>query len=154
MRAPLIIALALVTVPLTACGGGSDDKPQAAATAPADTAAATAQVKSNWAEFFGGTKPVTQRSSLLEDGASLSEALTLAEKNPLAAQTSSSVSSVTFTSATQAEVKYDLSIAGNKVTSDSDGTAVLQDGTWKVSKFTFCQLQKAGSKSGVVPGCA
>jgi hypothetical protein len=157
MRAHLIIAVAVATMPLAACSGGSSKAessptPTVAPTAPADIAAATAAIKKDWSDFFSASVPFSQKGSLLEDSASLAEALTLSSKNPAAKLTSAEVTTVTFTSPTTAEVLYTLSIDENPVLKGANGTAVLQDGTWRVSKFTFCQLQKLGSKKPV-PGC-
>lgn len=156
MRTHFILAVAIATIPLAACGGGNDTaspRPSVVATAPADVAAATADVKKNWSDFFSASVPYSQKNALLEDSASLQEALALSEKNPLSKQTESAVTAVTFTSATAATVTYDLSLYKNKVITGGEGTAVLDDGSWKVSKFTFCQLQKLGAKDKPVPGC-
>ena len=50
-----------------------------------------------------------------------------------------------MTSSTKANVKYDLSAAGTSVASGQTGTAVLQDGTWKVGDEVFCGLLKQGA---------
>ena len=65
--------------------------------------------------------------------------------SPLASAVSSKVDSVTLTSATQASVKYDLTAAGATVANGQTGTAVLQDGTWKVGDDVFCGLLKEGA---------
>jgi hypothetical protein len=52
---------------------------------------------------------------------------------------------VTLTSATKANVKYDLTAAGTTVANGQTGTAVLQDGTWKVGDEVFCSLLKEGA---------
>jgi hypothetical protein len=57
----------------------------------------------------------------------------------------SKVDSVSLTSATRAAVKYDLTAAGTSVASGQSGTAVLQDGTWKVGDDVFCGLLKEGA---------
>jgi hypothetical protein len=153
MRAPLLVALVVTALPLTACGGGSDAKPKVAATAPADIPGATAEVKANWAQFFGPKATLTQKSELVEDSARLQEALAIGAKSPSSTQTTATVTSVTFTSPSKADVVYDLSILGNKVLTGAQGNAVLENGHWKVSKFTFCQLLKLGANGKPVPGC-
>jgi hypothetical protein len=52
---------------------------------------------------------------------------------------------VTLTSATQANVKYDVTAAGAPVATGATGTAVLQGGTWKVGDDVFCSLLKEGA---------
>ena len=151
-----VLALAVCTLPIAGCSGGSSNtatKPTAPATAPADTAAATEAIKKDYSDFFGATVPYSEKAKLLEDGATLTAALDLASKNPAAKLTSANVTSVTFTGPAAANVKYDLLVSGAKVLPAAAGTAVLQDGTWKVSKATFCQLQKIGAAGKAVPGC-
>jgi hypothetical protein len=58
---------------------------------------------------------------------------------------SSKVDSVTLDSATKATVKYDLTAAGQTVASGQTGTAVLENGTWKVGDDIFCGLLKEGA---------
>lgn len=157
MRAHVLLALALAVVPVAACSGSSGTKhssqPAAAATAPGDTSAAKAAITKTWTDFFGPTMPVAQKAALLEDGSSMGAALALAAKNPAATVTTATVDTITFSGPAKAAVTYDLTISGNKVLTGANGDAVLQDGTWKISKFTFCQLQKLGSKTGTFPDC-
>lgn len=160
MRARALVVLALVALPLSGCGGDSEpaadksSEPTAAATAPADTAAATADVKANWAGFFDGSKPAADRAQLVEAGATLAQAMALAGKDPNAAKTRAEVKTVTFTSATEAAVTYDLSVAGAVVLPGAQGKAVLDGTTWKVSKQTFCQLVNLSAGGTPVPGCS
>ena len=63
------------------------------------------------------------------------------------------VTDVTFTDAENAAVTYDLLIDGKPVLPGATGTAVLVDGTWKVSKTTFCTLASLGSPVEPVEGC-
>jgi hypothetical protein len=60
------------------------------------------------------------------------------------------VDSVTLSSATQAKVKYDLSALGQTVANGASGTAVLQDGTWKVGDDVFCGLLSEAKSAGVL----
>ncbi len=163
MRVPLVLTIALVALPLAGCGGGSEPaaaKTQAPApttapaTAPADVAAATAEVKANWAAFFDGSKPGAQRAALIEDGAHMAAAIAAGAKSPGANATRSTVTAVSFTSPTDAAVTYNLAVSGKNVLTGAQGKAVLDQGQWKVSKFTFCQLLKLGSGGAPVPGCA
>jgi hypothetical protein len=159
MRARLVLGLVLATVlPLAGCGGDSEPKadatPTASSTAPADPAAATAEVTASWQGFFDGSKASADRAALLEDGASLAQAIALGEKDPNATKTRATVKSVAFTSPTQATVTYDLSVAGTTVLPGAQGKAVLSDGHWKVSKASYCQLLLLGSGGSPVPGCS
>jgi hypothetical protein len=42
-------------------------------------------------------------------------------------------------------VKYDLTAAGTTVASGATGSAVLENGTWKVGDDVFCGLLKQGA---------
>jgi hypothetical protein len=116
--------------------------------APATSAAggsAVAQITANWEKFFNSSTPNSERVQLLENGSQFSSALTAFSASPLAAAVTSKVDAVTVTSATQANVKYDLSAAGTTVATGATGTAVLQDGVWKVGDEVFCGLLKEGA---------
>jgi hypothetical protein len=157
MRAHFVAAVLIATAPIAACGGSDKTaapKATVAATAPADVSTATAEVKKNWSDFFGTKVAFAQKPALLEDGDLLGAALALAAKSPVAAHTVSTVTAVTFTSPDKANITYDLYVLGNKVLTGADGYAVLQGGTWKVSKFTFCNWQKLGTSGKPVPGCS
>jgi hypothetical protein len=53
-------------------------------------------------------------------------------------------------SATMATVKYDLTALGQTVASGQSGSAVLQDGTWKVGDNVLCGLLTEGKAAGMV----
>ncbi|HEY6495494.1 MAG TPA: hypothetical protein VIZ43_19625 [Trebonia sp.] len=57
--------------------------------------------------------------------------------------------SVDVTSSTKATVKYDLSALGTTVAKGASGTAVLQDGTWKVGDTVFCGLLSEAKSAGL-----
>ena len=56
---------------------------------------------------------------------------------------------------TAADVKYTLLLNGATALPDASGTAVEQDGTWKVSVNTLCALvQLSGNATAsALPGC-
>jgi hypothetical protein len=56
------------------------------------------------------------------------------------------VTSVTVTSPTTATVTYNLTAGGSPLLSGQTGTAVYEDGTWKVGDASMCGLLK------LVPG--
>jgi hypothetical protein len=68
----------------------------------------------------------------------------------MASAVSSKVDSVTLNSPTQATVKYNLSALGQTVASGATGTAVLQNGTWKVGDGVFCGLLTQAKTAGVI----
>lgn len=118
---------------------------------PADPAAAEEEITRNWTAFFDPKTSAAEKVKVLENGAALQPVLAAFVGNENAATTSAKVTGVEFTSATEANVTYDLLVGGSPALPDSQGTSILQDGTWKVSVKTLCGLVEL---SGVtVPGC-
>ena len=152
---------------LAACGGSSSNSastapttsssstPAASGTAPADTTAATAQIKTNWKTFFAYKTPRATAAALLQDGNTMTTALAKAvsEQATTHIKQGADVTSVTFTSPTTAQVTYKL-LNGNAVLLPAaTGQAVLVNGTWVVSKATFCTLVTLGNNNQPVAGC-
>lgn len=149
----LVFALAI-----TACSSSGSSSSSTATSAPAATAttsaatstataggSAVAQITANWQAFFNPSTPNSKRVQLLENGSQFSAAINAFSASPLAQSVSSKVASVSLTSSTKANVKYDLTAAGTAVATGQTGTAVLQDGTWKVGDGVFCGLLKEGA---------
>ncbi|MFC8917183.1 hypothetical protein ACFT5C_15570 [Streptomyces sp. NPDC057116] len=159
--AALAAAAVLVLVPTAAaCGdgngnGAADTSPTATAaqSQPADPAAARQEIEKNWVAFFDPKTPVDEKTRLLENGDRMRPVLEAFAANPQAAQTSVQVKNVTFTSATQADVTYDLLVGGTPALPGSKGSSVHQDDTWKVSVKTLCALVKLSPDATAVPGC-
>ena len=160
LRIYLAPALGLVLVAaVSACSsGGSSSSSSTPATTPASssvsstatanssgTSSAVAAITTDWTEFFSSSTPNSKRVQLLQNGSDFSSAITAFAASPLASAVTSKVDSVTLTSPTEATVKYDLTAAGTTVASGQSGTAVLQDGTWKVGDDVFCSLLKEGA---------
>jgi hypothetical protein len=149
----LMFALAI-----TACSSSGSSSSSTATSAPAATTSAAtasssaaaggsavAQITANWEAFFNPATPNAKRVLLLENGAQFASAINAFSASPLAQSVSSKVDSVSVTSATKANVKYDLTAAGTSVASGQTGTSVLQDGVWKVGDEVFCGLLKEGA---------
>lgn len=156
MRRTSFLSAALLAVTLSACGSGGNGTaaPTPTTTGPANLVAATDEVKKAWADFFDGSLTVAQREAVLEDSATLTQALARSSQDPTAKFTTAKVVSVSFTDRTHADVKYDLFVHGTAVLKAADGKAVLVDNHWKVSKFTYCQLLNLKAGPGAkVPGC-
>jgi len=117
----------------------------ASATSSGGSSSAVAEITTNWEAFFSSSTPNSKRIQLLENGSTFSSAVGAFASSPLASAVTSKVDSVTLTSPTQATVKYDLTAAGTTVASGATGTAVLQDGVWKVGDDVFCSLLKEGA---------
>ena len=154
--AGLVFALAI-----TACSSSGSSSSSTATSAPAATTTTTsaatatssaaaggsavAQITANWEAFFNPATPNAKRVLLLENGAQFAAAISAFSASPLASSVSSKVDSVSVTSSTQANVKYDLTAAGTAVATGQDGTSVLQNGVWKVGDSVFCGLLKQGA---------
>lgn len=148
----LVFALAI-----TACSSSGSSSSSTATSAPAVTSSAAtsssapaggsavAQITANWQAFFNPSTPNSKRVQLLENGSQFSSAIGSFSASPLAQSVSSKVDSVSVTSPTKATVKYDLTAAGTAVATGQTGTAVLQDGVWKVGDGVFCGLLKQGA---------
>ena len=158
-RLYLAPALGLVfALAITACSSGGSSSSSTATSAPAATTSAAtasssapaggsavAQITANWEAFFNPATPNAKRVLLLENGAQFASAISAFSASPLAQAVSSKVDSVSVTSATKANVKYDLTAAGTSVASGQTGTSVLQNGVWKVGDDVFCGLLKEGA---------
>jgi hypothetical protein len=154
--------LVLVTA-ISACSSSSSSgAPAASATSSAATGSATAsaspsatatgavaEITTNWNTFFSSSTPNSKRVELLQNGSQFASAISSFASSPLAAAVTSKVDSVSLTSATQAKVKYNLQAAGQTVASGATGTAVLQDGTWKVGDDVFCGLLTEAKSAGL-----
>ncbi|MGH3214329.1 MAG: hypothetical protein ACRDL9_07095 [Trebonia sp.] len=159
-RLYLAPALGLVfALAITACSSSGSSSSSAATSAPAATTSAAtaasssaaaggsavAQITANWEAFFNPATPNAKRVLLLENGAQFASAITAFSASPLAQSVSSKVDSVSLTSTTKANVKYDLTAAGTSVATGQTGTSVLQNGVWKVGDDVFCGLLKQGA---------
>lgn len=158
-RLYLAPALGLVfALAITACSSSGSSSSSTATSAPAATTSAAtasssapaggsavAQITANWEAFFNPATPNAKRVLLLENGAQFASAITAFSASPLAQSVSSKVDSVSLTSATKANVKYDLTAAGTSVATGQTGPSVLQNGVWKVGDEVFCGLLKQGA---------
>jgi hypothetical protein len=152
-----LIALALTA---TACGGSSPSssstsKPPAAASAPAG-GSAVSEITADWEAFFSAKTPVSKRVSLLQDGSQFESVISAQAGSGLASQASAKVTKVTVTSPTQATVKYDILLNGTPALTNQTGTAVLDNGTWKVGVTSFCGLltiENGGKATGEPAAC-
>ncbi|MFG2513518.1 hypothetical protein [Streptomyces sp. NPDC048584] len=166
----LAAALFLVLAPgLAACGdgggyGGGDGgntTPTAEHTtnepgsAPADRAAAEKEIRQNWEKFFDPATPVDEKKKLLQNGELLGPVLEVFSGDNRAGQVKAEVTEIAFTSPTEADVTFTLTLRGATALPDASGVAVDDDGTWKVSVKSLCALvQLSGDESPPdIPGC-
>jgi Calicivirus coat protein len=167
VSASLLVA---ATLALGACssGGGGNTQPATPATSPAaptsapasgeptSGAGAVAAIEKNWATFFNAKTSTSRRLALLQDGDKLAAVIKAQSTNPLAATASAKVSHVALTGTDQASVTYSILVSGAAVLSGQQGTAVYQDGVWKVGLASFCallKLENAGKSSGLPAAC-
>ncbi len=156
----LILAAALglaLTATVAACSSSSSSSPPAATSSPATTAAssapassstasAAAEITANWEKFFSSSTPTSERVALLQNGSKFTAAITALSKLPLASGIGAKVTAVTVKSPTSATVAYSITGNGSTLLSGQSGTAVYEDGTWKVGDASLCGLFK------LVPG--
>ena len=116
--------------------------PTAAASTPATGAGAssgaTATIKANWEKFFAGSTPNSVRESLLQNGSTFAK--TISGMSAMGASASAKVSKIQMTSSKQATVTYTVYLGGKPALPGAKGVAVLENGTWKVSDASFCEL--------------
>jgi hypothetical protein len=120
---------------------------------PADPAAAKAQITQNWQTFFDPKTSIADKAKYLQNGSQLAALLQSFSADPRVGQVSAVVTNVAFTSPTTATVTYQLSLQGTVVEPNATGTAVLEDGVWKVSDSTLCGLVALSGNTSV-PGCS
>lgn len=172
----IVLAAALLlflTPALVACsddeGGGGNETPPTptveqtertepaerspTATAPADVGAAETEIKQNWQRFFDPATSMEDKQTVLENGDRMAPVLQAFSGDERGGQVQAKVSKVEFTSPTEANVTYDLTLKGATALPDASGTAVEQDGTWKVSAKTLCALVQLSGNGSPIPGC-
>jgi hypothetical protein len=167
-----------VAATMTACSSSSSSSSSSAATsptaatssaAPATSAAAApsspaaspsstftgeaAAIEKNWETFFNGSTPAATKAGLVQNGQAFLPVLEAQAKNPQGATASASVQSITLTSSTQASVVYTILVSGTPMLTGQKGTAVLENGTWKVGVASFCALAALQAAGQAVPGC-
>ncbi|MCX4991950.1 MULTISPECIES: hypothetical protein [unclassified Streptomyces] len=168
-RAVAATAVLVLAAALTACSddsGGTSTAPptpsvdqstsaQPSATAPSDPAAAEKEIKQNWEKFFDPAVSTKDKQAVLENGDQMAQVLQGFSGDQRGQQVKAKVGKVEFTSPTDANVTYTLTLNGATALPNASGTAVEQDGTWKVSVKTLCALvQLSGdASSSAAPGC-
>lgn len=99
-----------------------------------------AKIKADWVAFFAGSTSAKHKIALLQNGPAFAAVINAQASSPLSKSVAAKVSAVTVTSATKAKVHYSLTLGGMPALSNQTGVAVLQAGTWKVGKKSFCDL--------------
>ena len=107
-------------------------------TGAGNSSATTATIKANWEKFFSGKTPNAERVSLLQNGSAFAQAIS--GMSALGTSASAKVSNVQLTSSKQAMVTYTVYLGSTAALPNAKGVAVLENGTWKVSDASFCEL--------------
>lgn len=148
-------ALVVLAVTVTACGSSpsssSTPKPKASA-----SASAVSEITANWEAFFSPSSSLSQRINLLQDGPQVQAAVKGLLGSSFASEASAKVTKVTLTSPTQATVIYTILVGGTPELKNQMGTAVYENGTWKVGVASFCNLAalaNGGKTTGLPAPC-
>jgi len=161
------LALALSMAACSSSGSSATASPSSAppSSAPASSPAAgssatagstaasgnaTALVTANWEAFFDGKTSAAKKISLLENGQKFASIINAQAGSGIAASAGAKVHAVVVNSPAQATVHYDITLNGQTALGNQTGTAVYQDGMWKVGDVSFCQLLKI-ENAGTAP---
>jgi hypothetical protein len=140
------IALVVVAgLALAGCGSSSHSSTTNA------TAAAQAEIKSAYQKFFSPSTSLSDRVAVLQNGSRFKSVVQGFASNPLAQKVSVSVSSVKLEGRDKAKVVYTIKL-GSAGLPKQHGTAVRQNGTWKVGYASLCKL--VGLQGTAPPACA
>ncbi|QMU71855.1 hypothetical protein [Streptacidiphilus sp. P02-A3a] len=142
------------TTAVAAAPCGSVIAPAVTGSGPADPATAGAAVATDYQKFFDPATPAATKLGLLQNGTSLVAVLQSFASNKLASAATVTVTAVDFTSATAADVTYNLCESGSPVMPGSAGRSVLSGGVWQVADATLCGLVKLNNGGTAVPGCS
>jgi hypothetical protein len=168
--AGLALAAAITACSSSSSNSSSSTTPTAAATSAASSpvasstpagsssgtgsAATITTIKKNWETFFNGKTPAATKEGLVQDGQKFASVIKSMAGSALAQTASASVQSVTVTSPTQATVKYSILVSGAPVLQGQKGSAVYENGTWKVGLGSFCALLTLQNGGKAVAGCS
>jgi len=155
-----ILLASAVGVSAAACGGGSSSsapRPSPSASSTASSIAADVQaITANWTAFFNPKTSAAQKTGLVQNGSQFASVLKAQASNPQGAAASAKVTKVTVITSSEAQVTYDILLSGTPVLSNQKGTALFQDGTWKVGVASFCgllSLESGGKTSSLPAAC-
>jgi hypothetical protein len=115
-------------------------QPSPTASGSSGSAGATGVIKTNWEAFFNGKTGATQKIALLQNGQTFASVIQAQAGTTIASGASAVVTAVVVESASTATVSYNVDLNGTPALSNQTGTAVYQDGMWKVGDVSFCAL--------------
>jgi hypothetical protein len=129
----VVLASVLAAGSLAACG---ESKPKVSEGGPI---VAEAQIRSAYEKFFAGKTPVSERIGLLQNGAEFESVVKSFASNPAAKRVSATVSAMQLQGSGKAKVVYIVKLGGTALPKQT-GTAVRENGTWKVGDASLCRL--------------
>ena len=142
-----------------AASSAAASSPAASSPAPSSPSAAggnaKAQITANWEAFFNGQTSAAKKIQLLQNGQKFAAVINAQAGSGLASSAGAKVTAVVLNSATSATVSYDITLSGATALANQTGTAVYENGMWKVGDVSFCQLLKlenAGTAPSVCSG--
>ena len=135
-RLALLLAVA---VGLTACGGSSEHQGRLTQD----------KITSAYEKFFASGTSVPDKVALLQNGPKFQSVVQGFANNPAAKRVSATVSSVTLQGADKAKVVYVVKFAGTSLGKQT-GTAVRENGQWKVGSQSLCNLIALGGTTPAV----
>ena len=134
------------SAPASSPAAGSS--PTAGSTAASGNA--TALVTASWEAFFDGKTSAAKKISLLQNGQKFASVINAQAGSGIATSAGAKVTTVVVNSPAKATVKYNITLGGTTALPNQTGTAVYQDGMWKVGDVSFCQLLKL-ENAGTAP---
>ncbi|SEM67105.1 hypothetical protein [Streptacidiphilus jiangxiensis] len=152
--APATTAATSPAASAAAAGCGNGTAPTVSGSGPADTTGAAGKIATDYAEFFDPATSLNDKMALVENAQKVAPAMQAFAGNPQAAQTSVAVTGVDFTSASSADITYNVCLSGAVALKASKGKSVLDGGVWKVSDTTLCGLLQLQAGSSPIPGCS
>ena len=103
------------------------------------TANAQAQIRSAYEQLFSPQTSLADRVAVLQDGSKFKTVIAGFASNPLAKKVTVDVSKVQLQGGDQAKVDYTVKFGGTSLPTQT-GSAVLQNGEWKVGFASLCKL--------------
>jgi hypothetical protein len=161
----LILLACTACLGVAACSSSTSSappvKPSATSTSSPSSASSAVSadekaITANWTAFFDPKTPVAQRVSLLQNGSTFASVISAQAGSSLAASASAQVTKVTVITTSEAAVTYNILVAGTAMLKNQAGSAVYQDGKWKVGDTSFCSLltlENSGKTSGLPAAC-
>lgn len=130
----------LAGLALAGCGGSSHPS------TTNSSANAEAQIKSAYEQLFSPQTSLTDRVAVLQNGPRFKKVIASFASNPLAKKVTVDVSKVQLQGGNQARVVYTVKFGGTSLPTQT-GSAVLQNGTWKVGFASLCKLVALGGST-------